>query len=143
MLVKHKHIIGKAIHQPNTFTYANKTARMADNSLEAEDIGCLALQIDTGSYWRLSSISPIAWEPTYGNTMFQRLQAEEVTGIEYNASNKVTKTTYGNGIYCTVGYNVSNKVESIKFYNSSDLLIEEWSYTYDAQGRLITVNQLT
>jgi len=141
MLIKHKNLTGNTIHVAHAFTYANRVARLNATGFVADDVGLTALQVDTGGYWRLVSISPVAWEPGYGNTMFQKLQAEEVTNIEYNAENKVTKTEYGNGIYCTVTYNTDNKVEVVKFYNASDVLVEEWTYSYDAQKRLIGVQQ--
>ena len=141
MLIKHKNLTGNTIHVAHAFTYAKRAARLNATGFVTDDVGLTALQVDTGGYWRLTGISPVTWEPGYGNTMFQKLQAEEVTNIEYNAENKVTKTEYGNGIYCTVTYNVNKKVDVVKFYNASDVLVEEWTYSYDEQNRLIGVQQ--
>jgi len=142
MLIKHENLVGKTIHVAHAFEYSDRITRNAAIGFEVEDIGRLCIQLDTGGYWRLSSIDPTAWVPAYGNTMFQRLQAEEVTNITYNESNKVTRTDYGNGVYCTIEYNPAGKAEFITFFTPLDALIEKWNYSYDVENRLTGVTQL-
>lgn len=143
MLIKHENLTGQTVHVAHAFEYADRASRVAATGFKADDIGRLAIQLDTGGYWRLLSNSPTEWVPAYGNTMFQRLQAEEVTNITYNEGNQVTRTDYGNGVYCTVDYTAFDKGEFVSFYSASDDLIEKWQYTYDAQERLTGVTQLT
>lgn len=142
MLIKHENLVGKTVHVAHAFEYPNRVTRNAATGFNIEDIGRLCIQLDTGGYWRLLSVEPTVWTPAYGNTMFQRLQAEEVTNITYNESDKVTRIDYGNSIYCTIEYTLTGKAEFVAFFTPLDTLIEKWEYSYDEQSRLTGVTQL-
>lgn len=142
MLIKHENLVGQTIHVAHAFEYSNRATRLAATGFKSDDIGRLSIQLDTGGYWRLYTIDPTEWVPAYGNTMFQRLQAEEVTDIIYNEDDKVIRTNYGNGVYCTVEYNVINKAEFVNFFSSNDALIERWQYSYDTGEKLVGVTQI-
>lgn len=51
------------IHRPHNWEFANLAARTAATVTDADAIGCLALQLDDGSYWRLASVVPAVWVP--------------------------------------------------------------------------------
>lgn len=57
----HAELTGSNIHVPHRFTYANATAREAEAGAVAGDVGCLALQQDDNSLWRLVDDSPLTW----------------------------------------------------------------------------------
>lgn len=142
MLIKHENLSGQTVHVAHAFEYPDRASRIAAAGFKVDDIGRLAIQLDTGGYWRLLAIDPTEWVPAYGNTMFQRLQAEEVTNITYDVNDRITRTDYGNGVYCTVDYTGTGKAEYIGFYDNEDNLIERWQYTYDGNDRLTGVAQL-
>jgi hypothetical protein len=50
------------IHRAHNWEYADATARLAGAGFLADDVGKLALQLDDGTYWRLTDDSPITWE---------------------------------------------------------------------------------
>jgi hypothetical protein len=49
-------------HKPENWTYANAAARVAATGFVVGDVGKLAYQTDTGTYWRLNDESPITWQ---------------------------------------------------------------------------------
>lgn len=143
MLIKHENLTGQTVHVAHAFEYADRAERVAATGFKVDDIGRLAIQLDTGGYWRLLANDPTEWVPAYGNTMFQRLQAEEVTNITYDANSRITRTDYGNGVYCTIDYTDTGNAEYIGFYSATATLIERWQYSYDSEDRLNGVTQLT
>lgn len=50
-----------SIHIPHDLEYADQTARLAGSGLLARHVGRLAKQLDDGSYWVLTAISPVTW----------------------------------------------------------------------------------
>jgi hypothetical protein len=48
-------------HPIHNWEYAAAAARTAATGFAADDVGKLALQADTGAYWRLTDDSPITW----------------------------------------------------------------------------------
>ena len=48
-------------HAPHNWEYANAASREAATGIVPGEIGCLALQLDDGSYWRLASVGPVVW----------------------------------------------------------------------------------
>lgn len=48
-------------HQPHNFEYANASVRTAAVITDATLIQSLALQLDDGSYWRLTGVAPAVW----------------------------------------------------------------------------------
>jgi len=50
-------------HAPHNFEYDDEAARLAATITDSTLIHQLALQLDDGSYWRLSGVSPATWEP--------------------------------------------------------------------------------
>jgi hypothetical protein len=57
---------GYSIHVINSFTYANATARQGAAGLLAQDVGKVALESDTNSYWVLQNNSPVTWSQLNG-----------------------------------------------------------------------------
>lgn len=51
-------------HAPHNWEYADATLRAAASGFVSTDVNKIALQLDDGSYWRLSSIAPITWVTT-------------------------------------------------------------------------------
>lgn len=49
------------IHSPHNWEYADAIARAAAVIEDAALVGRVAIQLDDGSYWRLSGVSPAAW----------------------------------------------------------------------------------
>lgn len=50
------------IHQPHNWEFADAAERAASPITDADLIGRLALQIDNGTFWRLTGVSPAAWQ---------------------------------------------------------------------------------
>lgn len=48
-------------HPPHNFEYANAAARTSATVTDATLVQSLALQLDDGSYWRLTGVSPATW----------------------------------------------------------------------------------
>lgn len=61
----HSNQTGGSVHVANAFTYANSAARVAA-TLASTDIGKIALQSDTKSYWILQNNSPTTWAQING-----------------------------------------------------------------------------
>jgi hypothetical protein len=57
----HAELTGTNIHVPHRFTYADAAAREAEAGAVAGDVGCLALQSDDNSLWRLVDDTPLTW----------------------------------------------------------------------------------
>lgn len=55
-------------HAPHNWEYANATARTAASGFVSADLNKLALQLDDGTYWRLSAISPVTWGAVGGSS---------------------------------------------------------------------------
>ena len=49
-------------HQPHNFEYADEAERLAAVVTDAKWLQSLALQLDNGSYWRVTGVSPATWE---------------------------------------------------------------------------------
>jgi len=64
--VKHSNLTGASIHVPHRWEYADATAREAATGFVPSDVGKLALQLDSGAYWRLTDDDPITWTPLTG-----------------------------------------------------------------------------
>lgn len=62
VLIQHKSIPASGRHAPHSLEYLNEAARLAATNLTASDVHKLALQLDTGTLWRLKSVSPIEWQ---------------------------------------------------------------------------------
>lgn len=59
--MEHIDIPAGEIHVPYNWSYANAAARTADVITDATLLERLALQVDTGAYYRLTGVSPAAW----------------------------------------------------------------------------------
>lgn len=53
-------------HAPHSYEYADAAAREAATGFVTTDLNKWALQLDDGSYWRLTATTP-AWEQCGGN----------------------------------------------------------------------------
>jgi hypothetical protein len=49
-------------HPAHNWEYADSAARLAATGFVAGDVGCQALQLSDGTFWRLTDDSPITWE---------------------------------------------------------------------------------
>lgn len=49
------------IHKPHNWEFISSTERTAASGFLLEDIGAISLQLDDGSYWRLSANDPATW----------------------------------------------------------------------------------
>ena len=59
--MEHKKIDLGNIHKPHNWEFADATARAAAVIADSDLIGALALQLDDGTYWRLTSVGPTVW----------------------------------------------------------------------------------
>jgi hypothetical protein len=57
----HKNILGDSIHVSHAYTYASASARTAATGFIVTDIGKVAFQSDTKSFWILTNNSPVTW----------------------------------------------------------------------------------
>jgi hypothetical protein len=57
--MKHKDL--QQIHRMENWVYPNEAARTGATGLLAEDIGKVAYQTDSETYWRLKNHSPVTW----------------------------------------------------------------------------------
>lgn len=64
--MEHIDIPAGEIHAPHNWAFANATARLAAVFTDASLINKWALQLDDGSYWRLTGVSPAAWQAAAG-----------------------------------------------------------------------------
>jgi hypothetical protein len=53
--------VSDGIHIVNAFEYADQTARIGATGLTSADIGKVARQSDTGTFWVLADDSPLTW----------------------------------------------------------------------------------
>jgi hypothetical protein len=60
---------GPANFVPYRWTYADAAARTGATDVAAADVGGLALQLDTGSLWRLTDDSPVTWQAIGGGAV--------------------------------------------------------------------------
>ena len=58
------------IHKPHNWEFANENSRLSALNIVQSEVGCLSLQLDSGTYWRLVSAAPLIWSPV--NTGFDR-----------------------------------------------------------------------
>lgn len=63
------------IHVPHNWEYADATARTAAAHVDPATVGRLALQLDNGSYWRLSAVAPAVWAAVGGATTYTHTQS--------------------------------------------------------------------
>lgn len=49
-------------HKAHRFEYADAAARIAEATLDVNNVGKLAIQLDDGSVWRLTGITPAVWK---------------------------------------------------------------------------------
>lgn len=91
----------------------------------------------------MSQITPVVqWSPIAGSVMFHQLQSDQVLDIVYNEAGLITRTDYSSGYYCIVLYNEADKVSTVTYYKTAtNLVVEQWTYTYDAEDRLKTSTQ--
>jgi len=73
---------------------------------------------------------------------------QDITNVIYDENDNPTEVDYGDGskailTYVPDGQNGAGKVKTIEFYNSSNVLIEKWTYTYDSNDRLIQATKTT
>ena len=68
----HAELTGTNIHVPHRFTYANAAGREAEAGAVAGDVGCLALQSDDNSLWRLVDDTPLTWALVAGGQAVRR-----------------------------------------------------------------------
>ena len=59
--MEHKKIDLGNIHKPHNWEFADAAARAAAVIADSDLIGALALQLDDGTYWRLTSVGPTVW----------------------------------------------------------------------------------
>lgn len=55
-------------HGPHNFEYADETARTSAVITDAKWLQSLALQLDDGSYWRLTAVDPAVWVSSLAGT---------------------------------------------------------------------------
>lgn len=55
-------------HAPHNWEYADAAERTAASGFVSADLNKLALQLDDGTYWRLSAISPVTWGAVGGSS---------------------------------------------------------------------------
>lgn len=63
----HRNLTGNELHSIQAFTYADASARLAAIGFTSADIGKVALQLDTKSFWILTDPTPL-WSETTGTT---------------------------------------------------------------------------
>ncbi len=145
MAFRHKKIPIDQNHASHSYEYANRAERIAKVSadFDTQELNRIALQLDTNSLQRLSQITPVVqWSPIAGSVMFHQLQSDQVLDIVYNEAGLITRTDYSSGYYCIVLYNEADKVSTVTYYKTAtNLVVEQWTYTYDAEDRLKTSTQ--
>lgn len=89
------------IHKPHNWEFNDAVARLAYSGAGSDDLGAWALQLDDGSYWRLTVVSPITWvqiktDPnTHGHTeastgaagFMSAADKTKLDGVEASANN--------------------------------------------------------
>lgn len=75
--MRHRDLPCEQVHCPHTLEYKNAERRIKDQSLTLMDYNKIALQLDDGSYWRVSSIYPLEWSPVGQYTTQVRLDKLE------------------------------------------------------------------
>ncbi len=84
----HVHAQQTANHRLESWVYADATARAAATGFVTGDVGRVAYQSDTGSYWRLTDDDPVAWEQVGGSgggTPSDTVETETAYGQESDA----------------------------------------------------------
>ncbi len=62
----------------------------------------------------------------------------EITTFDYDPASRVIKKSFANGTYETYSYDSRSRVEWIKLFNSSNQLLSQHQYTYDAASNVLT-----
>ncbi|GIV03901.1 MAG: hypothetical protein KatS3mg015_2731 [Fimbriimonadales bacterium] len=62
----------------------------------------------------------------------------EITTFDYDPASRVIKKSFANGTYETYSYDSRSRVEWIKLFNSSNQLLSQHQYTYDAVSNVLT-----
>jgi len=70
------------VHQVHAFTYANAGARTGATGLTSADIGKVALQQDTNSFWGLIGVGPVTWTELTSSTVISTAAWLDANGNE-------------------------------------------------------------
>ena len=115
----------------------------ASNALPQEDVENLTYTYDT--YGRVSTIATDSTTYTFtydefGNTQNIKAGSSTLATYTYADSNgKLQSMTYGNGTIAQYTYDQLDRVVEMCYTNSSGTILDKYTYTYRADGRLHTV----
>lgn len=70
------------IHRPHNWEFADAASRTAAVITSGTLIGLVALQLDDGSYWRLSGVAPVAWQAMRGAPLAHGHEIADVNGLQ-------------------------------------------------------------
>lgn len=90
----HKNLPAVEIHKPFAFEFVNQTVREEMTGLIESDINKIAIQLDDGSAWILTSISPIIWKPLGAETIFGTTSGTACEGNDYRLSDSRTPLSH-------------------------------------------------
>jgi len=138
-MARHSELIGDELHTSIPFVFLDEAERLAKINLADKDLGKLAWQRSDNSFYCLVSHTPIKWEPIASQSLFQKLSLEQVTSIEYNDVQQISKIFYTNNFRAEIYYTEALNVDYIKFFTNEEL-IEKWNYGYDELYRIISLN---
>ena len=115
----------------------------ASSSLPQEDVENLNYTYDTNG--RVSTIATDSTTYTFtydkfGNTQSIKVGTATLATYDYADNNgKLESMTYGNGIMAKYSYDQLDRVVEMCYTDSNETILDKYTYTYRADGRLHTV----
>lgn len=103
----HKSLTGNDLHVVHSYTYVDATARMSATGFAVSDIGKIALQSDTKSFWILTDITPTWMEitKTTPDHVFNRLKIGKSGAVDFT------------NISDAIAYAIANGASQFNFWN--------------------------
>lgn len=80
------------IHIPHNWEYADATERGAAVINDAGALECIALQLDDGTYWRLSAVGPTTWTAVAAVPTPHSHAISDVTGLDSALESKAASS---------------------------------------------------
>ena len=113
-------------HPPHNWAFADATARLASTPV-FEDVDCVALQLDTHTYWRLVSVGPVVWRQILGDLTYphDQMSASSLWVVNHNLGKRPSVTVVDSG---------GTEVEGLVTHISANQLSIEFSAPFGGKA---------
>jgi len=114
----HKNLDYSEIHPAHSLLYADSVARLAAGSFTVSDVGRIALQQSDGSFWALSSVSPVTWAGLFSSYLI----SHDVLRSLIHFIDDGPASGFATGAYKVTTYSGIFPIDEVWYTSSAQLL---------------------